>query len=107
MAFTRSKTWRDTSSASSCDGDALSGKLIGSPYWSVTLGNLRRFQPRTPAEPWIARGTTGTPDSSASRPTPAFGSPSRPVRERPPSQYMPTQPPRSSTAAAVMNASSS
>ena len=34
-------------------------------------------------------------------------SPIRPLRDRPPSQYMAMQPPRSRIAAAVMNASSS
>ena len=38
---------------------------------------------------------------------PGLASPSSPVRERPPSQYMTTMPPRASTAWAVVNASSS
>ena len=67
-------------------GSATRSKLIGSPYWMVTLGKTSRFQARTLCEPWIATGTTGTPDSSARRPRPGFASPSLPVRERPPSQ---------------------
>ena len=81
--------------------------MTGSPYWIVTLGNWNRFQPRTWAEPWIATGTTGTPDSSAILPIPRFGSPRSPLRERPPSAYISIVPPRSRTVFAVMNASSS
>ena len=56
----------------------------------------------------MATGTTGAPDSSARRPMPRLGwSESSAVRERPPSQYMTIAPPRSRTAFAVMNASSS
>ena len=50
----------------------------GSPNWTVTLGKRSRFQPRTAAEPWIATGTIGAPDSSAIRPIPGFGLPSSP-----------------------------
>ena len=32
-------------------GAATRGKVTGSPYWTVTLGNRRRFQRRTPSEP--------------------------------------------------------
>ena len=46
----------------------------------------RRACSRACSEPWIATGTTGTPDSSASRPRPGFGWPSSFVRERPPSR---------------------
>jgi hypothetical protein len=53
-------------------------------------------------------GTTVAPDSRARRPIPRLGfSASLPVRERPPSQYIATQPPRPSTESAVTNASSS
>ena len=53
-------------------------------------------------------GTTGTPDSSARRPIPGRArSAIRPLRWRPPSQYMTMAPPRSMTWFAVMNASSS
>ena len=56
----------------------------------------------------MATGTIGAPLSSARRPIPRRGlSESSPVRERPPSAYMATQPPRSSTVTAVTNASSS
>src|SRR5680860_1137244 len=79
-------------------GSSTCSKRIGSLNCTVTLGNCRRFQSRTRSEPASATGTTGAPDSSASRPMPALGSPSSPVRERPPSQYMTTIPPRASTA---------
>ena len=56
----------------------------------------------------IAIGTTGAPDSSASRPMPGRAlSPIAPVRERPPSQYMASASPRSRITLEVMNASSS
>ena len=59
-------------------------------------------------EPWIAIGTTGAPVSSARRPIPRLAfSLSLPVRERPPSQYIATTPPRLRIDSAVMNASSS
>ena len=70
-------------------------------------GSAARLRSRTCWEPWIATGTTGTPDSSASRPSPGLGSPSFLVRERPPSPYISTIPPRSSTVCAVLKASSS
>ena len=76
-------------------GSATTSKLIGSPYWTVTFGNRSLRHLRTPSEPWIATGTTGTPDSSAIRPTPGRGSPSPPLRERPPSGYISRHPPRS------------
>ena len=42
----------------------------------------------------MATGTIVAPDSSAMRPMPGRAiSPTRPVRERPPSQYMAMQPP--------------
>ena len=50
-------------------------KVTGSPYWTVTFGSTPRLASRTCSEPWIATGTTGTPDSSASRPRPGFGLP--------------------------------
>ena len=84
--FTRSKTARAAASCCSRVGSSTRSKVIGSPYWTVTLGNTSRFHARTLCEPWIATGTTGTPDSSASRPTPGFASPSLPVRDRPPSE---------------------
>ena len=59
------------------------GKASGSPYSTVTLGKRSRFQPRTPAEPWIATGTIGAPLSSAIRPIPGFGSPSSPRARAP------------------------
>ena len=49
----------------------------------------------------IATGTIGAPVSSASRPTPRFGSPSGPGRTRVPSGKMPTAPPRSRITRAV------
>ncbi len=74
----------------------------------MTFGNCRRFQLRTLEEPWIATGTTGAPVISAIRPMPRLGfSDSLPVRERPPSQYIATVPPRARTLVAVTNASSS
>ena len=48
-------------------------------------GKRPRRHWRTASEPWIAVGTTGAPDSRASRPRPGRGSPSPPERERPPS----------------------
>ena len=51
-------------------GDSTYSKLIGSPYCTVTFGKRSRFQLRTSADPEIAAGTIGTPDSSAMRPTP-------------------------------------
>ena len=75
--------------AARASGSSTRSKRIGSPYWTVTFGNCRRFQLRTFDEPWIATGTTGAPVSSASRPMPGLArSASLPVRERPPSQYM-------------------
>ena len=50
-------------------------KLIGSPNCTVTFGKRSLRHLRTPSEPWIATGITGTPDSSAIRPTPGRGSP--------------------------------
>ena len=77
-------------------------------YWTVTVGNWRRFQLRTRYEPRIPIGTTGTPDSSASRPIPGLASSAiLPVRERPPSQYITIASPRPSTWKDVSNASSS
>jgi len=74
----------------------------------VIFGNCSRFQLRTFEEPWIATGTTGAPVISASRPIPRLGfSESWPERERPPSQYIATVPPRSRIPEAVMKASSS
>src|SRR5262249_5191361 len=66
-------------------GSAWTGKVSGSPNWTVIFGNSSRFQRRTRAEPWIATGTIGAPDSRAMRPIPGFGAPSSPERERPPS----------------------
>src|SRR2546422_746492 len=56
-----------------------------------------------------ATGPTGARGPSASRPIPGLAplSPTVPLRERPPSQYMTTAPPRSRMPSAVMNASSS
>ena len=88
-------------------GSATRSNWIASPNCTVTLGNCSRFQLRTRSEPTSATGTTGAPDSSARRPMPGLASPSSPVRERPPSQYMTTMPPRARTAWAVANASSS
>ena len=74
----------------------------------MTFGNSPLRQLRTFAEPWIATGTIGAPLSSASLPMPGLGrSESLPSRERVPSQYIATVPPRSRIARAVMNASSS
>ena len=75
-------------------GSSTFSKRIGSPYWTVTFGNCSFFQLRTFAVPAIAVGTMDAPVSSASRPTPGFGSPSRSVRERPPSMYITITPPR-------------
>ena len=80
MARTASKTWFATCCCSSRFGSALTGNDIGSPNWIVTLGMWKRFQARTPSEPWIATGITGAPDSSAILPTPRLGSPRSPVR---------------------------
>ena len=84
--MTRSKTCSATASCCSRVGSATRSKVTGSPYCTVTFGKTSFFQERTLCEPWIAHGTTGTPDSSANRPSPGFASPSLPVRERPPSQ---------------------
>ncbi len=74
----------------------------------MTFGNCSFFQLRTFEDPWIATGTIIAPDSSASRPIPRLGlSESLPVRDRPPSQYIATQPPSARIFSAVMNASSS
>ena len=66
-----------TSSWRSRLGAFSTGKVIGSPNWTVTFGKRKRFQRRTPAEPWIATGTTGAPDSSAIRPIPGSARPAR------------------------------
>ena len=64
-----SRTGSKTRSAASCacsrEGRSTASKVSGSPYWIVTFGNWSLLHPRTPLEPWIATGTTGTPDSSA------------------------------------------
>ena len=70
-------------------------------------GSALAVQWRTRAAPAMAVGTTGAPDSRASRPRPGRGTPSSPERERPPSAYITTTPPRRSTAWAVSNASAS
>ena len=70
-------------------------QLPSGEQWTVTFGEIRpRLASRTCWDPWIATGTTGTPDSSASRPSPGLGSPRCFERERPPSAYMSTTPPR-------------
>ena len=61
IALTRSKISLAASSCCSRSDARRPSKLIGSPYWTVTFGNESRFQARTPCEPWIATGTTGTP----------------------------------------------
>jgi len=89
-------------------GSATCSQRIGSPNWTVTLGNCPRRQLRTFAEPWIATGTIGAPVCSASLPMPGLGRCERlPSRERAPSQYIATTPPCSRIVRAVMNASSS
>ena len=101
----------NTTSEAACDwsreGFSTRSKRIGSPNCTVTFGNWSFFQLRTFALPAIAVGTTDAPVSRANRPTPGFGSPSRSVRDRPPSMYITITPPRLSTVRAVSNASSS
>ena len=68
---TRSKTISEAAWACSlASGSSTCSKRIGSPNWTVTFGNWRRFQLRARSVPAIAVGTTGAPDSSASRPMP-------------------------------------
>ena len=78
-------------------GSAICGNVTGCPYCMVTFGNRRRFQ-RLDSERAVDRdGTTGTPDVERE---PADAGPARQPAgaRRPPSQYMPTQPPRRRTA---------
>ena len=62
---------------------------------------------RTRSVPMIATGTTGTPVSSASRPTPRLGRPSAPGRIRVPSANIRTESPRARIALAVSTKSRS
>ncbi len=88
-------------------GSSTCSNTTGSPNCTVTFGNWSFFQLRTRSVPAIAVGTIGTPYSSASLPMPGRGSPSSPLRERPPSMYITISPPRFRIASAVLNASSS
>jgi hypothetical protein len=86
-------------------GSGTCSNRSGSPNWTVTFGNCRRFQLRARSVPAIAVGTTGAPDSSARRPRPWRGFPSSPVRERPASAYITITSSRPRIAWAVLKAS--
>ena len=62
-----------TSPARCGDGLSTCGKVIGRPARTLTLTGRKMKPRRARSEPCTAIGTTGTPASSARRPTPRFG----------------------------------
>ncbi len=89
------------------DGRSVCGKVIALPARRRTLRGRIRQPSRTCSVPITATGMTGTPDSSASRPTPRLGLAREPWRMRVPSGKMTTVPPRSTASLAVSTAVSS
>ncbi len=90
-----------TAPASSFDGSSTTGNRSGRPARIRTLCGRIRQPRRTASVPITATGTTGTPVSSASRPTPRLGLPSEPGRVRVPSGNISTMSPRARIAFAV------
>ena len=96
-----------TAAASALEGSSTCGKRSARPARMRTrCGRIR--QPRRIASvPITATGTTGTPVSSARRPTPRRGLPSAPGRVRVPSGKISTMSPRARIAFAVVIISAS
>ena len=84
-----------TVAASDGDGFSVRGKVSDLPA-RIRTWRGRIFQPsRTRSDPCTATGTTAAPDSSASLPTPRWGTASEPRLIRVPSGKMQRTPPRS------------
>ena len=94
-----------TAAASSRDGLSTRGKVSGAPMRTRTLCGRMRQPRRIASVPMMATGTTGTPVSSARRPTPRRGRPSEPGRMRVPSGKIRTLSPRARIARAVSSMS--
>ena len=96
-----------TARASAGEAASTSGKLSARPARIRTLWGRIRQPRRTDSVPITATGITGTPLSSASRPTPRWARPSAPGRIRVPSGKISTTSPRARIALAVSIDSSS
>ncbi len=90
-----------TAWASCGEGSSTRGKCSARPTRMRTLCGRMRQPLRTASVPMTATGTTGAPDSSASRPTPRLGWPSEPGRVRVPSGNITSASPRARMASAV------
>ena len=90
-----------TSPARNGDGFSTRGKVSGAPKRRWTFTGRMRQPRRARSLPDTAIGTTGTPLSSARRPTPRCGVPSEPRLRRVPSGKITTASPRSSSISAV------